>query len=118
MSDLSFNHMDSAYLEAPYPTYANARQGEPVFFNPALQAWVVTRYKDVMQMIRESNRFSSDFFFCTPDNPKTETTAVWDQCPPETPTPLKQDPPMHTNQPITYLSNSFHGALKNLPVHW
>jgi cytochrome P450 len=47
------------HLQDPYPFYARARHEEPVFFSPALNAWVVTRYEDVSRIIRDPDTFSS-----------------------------------------------------------
>jgi cytochrome P450 len=33
--------------EDPYPTYHALREQDPVHWNDALQAWVLTRYEDV-----------------------------------------------------------------------
>ncbi|HKE99323.1 MAG TPA: cytochrome P450 [Actinomycetes bacterium] len=47
------------HLQDPYPFYRRARQEEPVFFSPALNAWVVTRYEDVSRIVRDPDTFSS-----------------------------------------------------------
>ncbi|CAL9499842.1 cytochrome P450 [Streptomyces sp. enrichment culture] len=42
----------------PYPVYARARREEPVFFSPALDAWVVTRYEDVRTVLGNPKAYS------------------------------------------------------------
>ncbi|KUO15280.1 cytochrome P450 [Streptomyces dysideae] len=42
----------------PYPLYARARREEPVFFSPALNAWVVTRYEDVRTVLGNPKAYS------------------------------------------------------------
>ncbi len=41
-----------------YPLYARARAQEPVFYSPALDAWVVTRYADVRNVLGNPKAFS------------------------------------------------------------
>lgn len=48
-----------AHLEDPYSFYAKARREQPVFYSSAFQAWVVTRYDDVRQVLMHPEMFSS-----------------------------------------------------------
>lgn len=48
-----------AHLQDPGPFYARARQEEPVFWSPRLKAWVVTRYRDIQEVLRQPDVFSS-----------------------------------------------------------
>jgi len=48
-----------AHLQDPYALYARAREEEPVFWSPRLKAWVVTRYQDVVAVLRDHEAFSS-----------------------------------------------------------
>ncbi|WP_238014777.1 cytochrome P450 [Dactylosporangium sp. AC04546] len=41
-----------------YPLYRRARHEEPVFFSPALGAWVVTRYDDVREVLGNPKAYS------------------------------------------------------------
>jgi cytochrome P450 len=43
----------------PYELYAEARRDEPVFYSKRLNAWVVTRYDDIMACERRPDLFSS-----------------------------------------------------------
>jgi cytochrome P450 len=47
------------HLEDPYPFYARARRSEPVFHSPRLDAWVVTRFRDVDAILKDPVGFSS-----------------------------------------------------------
>jgi cytochrome P450 len=47
------------HLQDPYTFYALARRTEPVFFSPALEVWVVTRYDDIRAVLRDPETFSS-----------------------------------------------------------
>jgi cytochrome P450 len=48
-----------AHLQDPYEFYALARREGPVFFSSELHAWVVTRYDDVLDVLRHPEEFSS-----------------------------------------------------------
>jgi cytochrome P450 len=43
----------------PYPLFARLREEDPVHWNAAYQLWVVTRYDDVVWMVRNHDAFSS-----------------------------------------------------------
>jgi cytochrome P450 len=45
--------------EDPYPFYTRARQEEPIMFCPDLNAWIVTRYKDIQRILLQPATFSS-----------------------------------------------------------
>ena len=45
--------------EDPYPFYIRARQEEPIMFCPELNAWIVTRYKDIQHILLQPATFSS-----------------------------------------------------------
>ena len=47
------------FVRDPYPALALARQQEPVYWLEELQAWVVTRYKDVRAVLRDTTNFSN-----------------------------------------------------------
>lgn len=54
-----FNHLAPPYLSDPYPLYARAQREAPVFFSPIFYTFIVTRYDDVMAVLRDPARFSS-----------------------------------------------------------
>jgi cytochrome P450 len=43
--------LDPEVLADPYPLYARLRQEAPVYFDPFLHTWVVTRYADVLKVL-------------------------------------------------------------------
>ncbi len=47
------------HLDDPYPFYARAQRQAPIFFSPKLNAWVVTRMRDVKKVLRDGKTFSS-----------------------------------------------------------
>jgi cytochrome P450 len=52
MADIQFNPMDPEFVADPYPTYRRLRAEDPVHHSP-LGFWVLTRYADVMAMLRD-----------------------------------------------------------------
>lgn len=48
-----------AFFQNPYPVYQQLREQAPVYWCDAWGAWVITRYDDVMEVLRDSERFSS-----------------------------------------------------------
>jgi pimeloyl-[acyl-carrier protein] synthase len=52
MADIQFNPMDPEFVADPYPTYHRLRAEDPVHHSP-LGFWVLTRYADVMGMLRD-----------------------------------------------------------------
>jgi cytochrome P450 len=53
-SDLSlFRLLDPDVLADPYPLYHRLRREDPVHWDPFLHSWVVTRYADVVRVLRD-----------------------------------------------------------------
>jgi hypothetical protein len=53
-SELSLFHLlDPDVLADPYPLYHRLRAEHPVFWDPYMHAWVVTRYADVVRVLRD-----------------------------------------------------------------
>lgn len=47
------------FVRDPFPTYRTMREEQPVYWSEAWGVWVLTRYDDVMAVLREPNRFSN-----------------------------------------------------------
>jgi cytochrome P450 len=54
-----FDPFEPGYVRDPYPTLAQLRKAEPVFFSPAIGSWVVTRFETVKAVLRDTQRFSA-----------------------------------------------------------
>lgn len=54
-----FNPFVPPQRDNPYPIYAHARKEQPVFYSPVLDRWIVTRYDDVEEVLKDPVRFSS-----------------------------------------------------------
>ena len=51
--------LDPDIIANPYPHYHQLRGQDPVHWNEPLQSWVLTRYADVMEALRD-RRLSAD----------------------------------------------------------
>jgi cytochrome P450 len=92
---IRFNPLVSPHLENPFLVYTQAREEAPVFFSPIHGAWVVTRYEDVLAILRDPSRFSSSHLFRMPVDPTPEVLAELAQIPPEIRLLVNDDPPTH-----------------------
>jgi cytochrome P450 len=62
---MSMATLDSQLIAAefhtnPYPAYHRLRDEEPIYWSEAWGAWVLTRYADVIQALRDHRHFSSE----------------------------------------------------------
>ena len=85
-------------LSCPYDFYRRVREEAPVHQTP-LGFWLVSRYDDVMSVVRDSERFSSNFFtsFAGGEAPSAEMMAIMADGFPPANTLLTNDPPSHTH---------------------
>jgi cytochrome P450 len=54
-----FSLIDPDFLTDPYAMAARAHREAPVFWDPAINGWVVTKYQDVASILADSVKFSS-----------------------------------------------------------
>lgn len=54
-----FDPLDPAFASDPYPAYAALRHDAPVSYDEKLGVWVVSRYDDVLLVLKEPDTFSS-----------------------------------------------------------
>ncbi len=50
---LLFDPEDPAYVEDPYPTYRRLREEAPRYYWPTADAWIVSRYDDVLAALKD-----------------------------------------------------------------
>ncbi len=55
----TYQPFSDSNIENPYPFYQHARSEEPLFYSPVLNAYVLTRYDDIVTVLKDSVRFSS-----------------------------------------------------------
>lgn len=93
---LEYNPFAPDQLANPYPTYAALRNEQPVFFSPIFQMWIVTRYDDVVTVLKDPVRFSSMGSTAGYDTLPQEVIDTLLKGIPEIPTLVDNDPPSHT----------------------
>ncbi len=54
-----FDPTSPELIEDPHPFWALARREQPIFFSDELQIWIVTRYDDVLAVLKDTKRFVS-----------------------------------------------------------
>jgi len=57
--DEDFDPLDPEYLADPYPYYERFRERAPVFYAPKIDFWVVSRYGDVQEIVKDPETFSN-----------------------------------------------------------
>lgn len=85
-----------ADLPDPYPYFARAREAEPVFHAPAIGAWCVTRYEDIVAVATDTDTFSSRESLPRPQGTPPELDSFLRWAFDETPPATFLDPPRHT----------------------
>ncbi len=55
--DDEYNPLVAPQLTDPFPVWARARSERPVFYSSAVGAWVVTRYADIVSVLRNPGEF-------------------------------------------------------------
>jgi cytochrome P450 len=56
---VSFDPFSTAWRDDPYPKYRELRDHAPVHWSPEAKVWCVSRYEDVMAVLRSHDLFSS-----------------------------------------------------------
>jgi len=54
-----FDPLDPDYLADPYPYFARFRSEAPVFYAPKIDFWVVSRYEDILRIVKDPETFSN-----------------------------------------------------------
>jgi len=57
---LSYSPFDEAIRMNPFPVYARLRDEAPIYKSSDPDAWVVSRYQDVLSVLKDTDTFSSD----------------------------------------------------------
>lgn len=91
-----FDPLSPEQLADPYPVYARARAEQPIFYSSAHGFWVVTRYDDVVAVLRDHESFSSAAATrSAPAAPHPEVAAALAEGHPIGPTLTDSDEPVH-----------------------
>jgi cytochrome P450 len=90
---LTYDPTNPSVRENPYPYYAELRRDSPVYRIPSLGCWALSRYDDVMRVVKDPSTFSS-----APMSFEAPARAVFGDLFPD-PLPkvlIAADPPEHT----------------------
>jgi cytochrome P450 len=90
-----FDPFDQEQADNPYPWAAAARKQAPVFYMPELDVWCVTRWDDVLEVMRDDATFSSRNAI-TPRQLSGPLAEVFPNGHPLRHSLLLKDPPAHT----------------------
>jgi len=92
-----FNPFDPRLRSNPYAVYKELRDEAPVQWSQVMQVWVLTRYEDVLAVLRDHTRFSSERTRATnPFVKQMEEYRLASGPLGRSPTMLSLDPPAHT----------------------
>jgi cytochrome P450 len=58
--EIKYDPLDPATLSDPYPIYAQMRSNTPVYWHETMQSWVLTRYRDCVDVLRNYELFARD----------------------------------------------------------
>jgi cytochrome P450 len=56
----TFEWTSQEFLRDPYAQYKRLRETRPIHFNEARGAWILTRYNDMVDVLRDHERFSAE----------------------------------------------------------
>jgi cytochrome P450 len=93
---IAFDPLDPAQREDPFGVLELARREQPVFHAPRFDLWVVTRYEDVLAVLKDHETFSSDGALRSAPEPyPREVQEVLAEGWPAMPYIIEIDPPLH-----------------------
>jgi cytochrome P450 len=93
--NIDYDPFFSEHRENPYPTYAELRRSAPVYWAERSKTWVVSRYDDVMSVLKDTTRFSSDAMMTVLVGASPRRS--YDGAPgAPRPSVVTSDPPVHT----------------------
>jgi cytochrome P450 len=94
---IHFDPLEPEQRRDPYPVYAEARERAPVFYAEKYGFWVVTRYEDVLEVLKDDETFSSvDALRSSTVELPPQVQAVLAEGWPDMPVIIDTDPPLHT----------------------
>ena len=94
LSELDF--FSAEVQECPFHVYQQLQEEAPVWQMPGTNVFVVTRYDDIREIIRDPSRFSSSFSaLINTGSSNEEVNTIYGQGYEMVETLLTQDPPRH-----------------------
>lgn len=102
--NLDFQPFQSPFRENPYAFFAQARE-QPIFFSPTFNFWMVTRYDDMVRILKDHQAFSNRKAFAAPTEliPEAKHLLRNTMFGTESGGLIMADPPIHTRlrRPLT-----------------
>jgi cytochrome P450 len=108
-----FNPLLPEFVADPFPTYHRLQEEDPVHWSSILNGWLLTRYSDVMAVLRDPD-MSADritpFTSSVPEEmpPLYRLLSLW---------PIFTDPPKHTRLRNLFNKAFTQSAIERLRVH-
>src|SRR5215469_7217477 len=93
--EIRYDPFSPSFRENPYPAYQALRRSAPVYWAEQSEMWVISRYDDVVECLKDTERWSSDAMASV----LTGSTRRSDgSMPPGAPRPsvVASDPPVHS----------------------
>lgn len=91
-----FDPLSPEQLADPYPVYSRVRSEHPVLYSDRFDLWIVTRYEDVLSVVRDHETFSSrDAVRSSVEPPPPAVARELERGFPEAPTLTDSDEPYH-----------------------
>jgi cytochrome P450 len=91
-----YNPLSHEQSQNPFSVYKQVRDEQPVFFSPLYQMWIVSRHKDVSQVLKDTDTFSSiGIITVNRDNLPPEVVSELEKGYPQIPGMTDNDPPHH-----------------------
>lgn len=81
-TSVRYDPMDLATISDPYPVYADLREHSPVYWHEGMRSWVLTRYPDCRDVLRNHEVFARDWRRVGADVPDARLN-IQSQDPPE-----------------------------------
>lgn len=105
-----YRPLEPPQLDDPHPFLARLRREAPVVLSPAFHLWLISRYQDVLTILKDSRRFSSQDILRSPLQLPREVNDVLEEAGFTQEYPLiGEDPPAHTRV-RGYVSKAFSAA--------
>jgi cytochrome P450 len=60
-TSLRYDPLDQATIADPYPVYAELREHAPAYWHEQMESWVLTRYRDCREVLRNHEVFARDW---------------------------------------------------------
>jgi cytochrome P450 len=90
-----YNPLDPAFARELYHYYARARRDAPICYAPHYNLWLVSRYEDIVAILKDTDRFSSAAAAAPAAPIPPEVQAILDEGYERTPMLIGHDPPEH-----------------------